>query len=169
MITVLVPCDGSHNALLGIHHVMDEVRRGRELRIHLVNVQPPFTRHVGEHFSHEVLASFHREQADQALAAARQLLDAEGLPYTVHAKVGDKAVCIAEMAMQLECDLIVIGTSRKGSLLRALENSLTTRLIECSHVPVEVIAGTPPSTVERVGVPAGIGAGLALLWMGAAT
>jgi K+-sensing histidine kinase KdpD len=72
------------------------------------------------------------------------------------------------MASQLQCHLIVIGTSRKSSLLRALENSLTTRLIEHSHVPVEVIAGAPASAVERVGVPAGIGAGLALLWMGAA-
>lgn len=168
MTTILVPCDGSENSLLGIRHVIAEIHRGGNLRLHLVNVQAPFTAHIGRHVSQEVQADFHREQAAEALAPARRLLDTEGVPYSVHVMMGDKASCICDAASRLHCDLIVIGTSRKSPLVRAVENSLTSKLIEQAQVPVEVIAGTSASTVERVGIPAGIGAGLAILWMGAA-
>lgn len=168
MTTILVPCDGSENSLLGVRHAVAEYQSGAARLIHLLNVQPPFTAHISRHISHEDLSSFHREQADEALAPASQILEAAGVPFEVHMEVGDKASCIASAASRLHCDLIVMGSSRKSALLRAVENSLTDRLIERAQVPVEVIAGTPASTLERVGIPAGIGAGVALLWMGAA-
>lgn len=168
MRTILVPCDGSGNSLLGVRHAIAEYHSGVALLIHLLNVQPPFTAHISRHISREDLASFHREQADEALAPARRLLEAANVPFEVHMEVGDKASCIASAASRLHCDLIMMGASRKSALLRAVENSLTDRLIERAQVPVEVIAGAPASTLERVGIPAGVGAGVALLWMSAA-
>jgi nucleotide-binding universal stress UspA family protein len=134
--------------------------------IHLLNVQPPFRAHVARFVSRELRADFHRERADQALAEARQLLEAAGVPHQVHSEVGDKARCIADAARRLRCDRIVIGTARKSALVRAVEDSLTTRLIERCPVPVEVIGGTPAGVIERFGLPAGVGAGMALLWIG---
>lgn len=167
MTCILVPCDGSENALLGVRHAIVE-HREQGARIHLLNVQTPFSAHVAHHVGHEALAEYHRERADEALAAARRLLDEAGVTYTAHWEVGPKAACIAAAASRLNCDRIVMGTARKSSLVRAVENSLTNKLIERSHVPVELIAGAPASTLERVGIPAGVGAGLAILWMGAA-
>jgi nucleotide-binding universal stress UspA family protein len=167
MTTVLVPCDGSENALLGVRLAIAEYRERTTLQIHLLNVQPPLPAHVSRHISREVLADFQRERAHEALASARRLLDAAGVPYAVHTEVGSKAACIAEAASRLHCDRIVMGTARKSSLLRAVEDSLTNKLIASTHVPVELVAGAPASTLERVGIPAGVGAGLAILWMGA--
>ena len=90
-------------------------------------------------------------------------LDRAGIPYTVHTVTGDKADCIADTAQRLNCDRIVMGTARKSSLLRWVEDSVTNQVIERTTVPVEVIAGTEVSSLKRVGIPAGIGAGVLLV------
>jgi nucleotide-binding universal stress UspA family protein len=167
MNTLLLPCDGSSNALLAVRHAVDAFRRGDVRRVHLLNVQPPFSANVARHVSRDLRADYHRESADDALAEALQLLGAAGVPHHVHKEVGDKARCIADAARRLQCDRIVIGTARKSAFVRALGNSLTGQLLERSAVPVEVIGGAPAGALERIGLPAGVGAGMALLWVGA--
>jgi nucleotide-binding universal stress UspA family protein len=166
MTTLLLPCNGSTNALLAVRHAIRAYRRGEASKIHLLNVQPPFSAHVARHVSRELRADFHRERADEALAEARQLLDEAGVAHSVHTDVGDRVRCIADAARRLRCDRVVIGTARKSALVRALEDSLTTGLLERCPVPVEVIGGTPAGLIERVGVPAGVGVGVAWLWVG---
>jgi len=56
----------------------------------------------------------------------------------------------------------VMATARKNSLTRLVENSVTDRVIELTPVPVEVIAGDSMSKWERYGIPAAIGAGVAM-------
>jgi nucleotide-binding universal stress UspA family protein len=168
MATVLLPCDGSPNALLAVRHAISQARQDADARLHLLNVQPPFSAYVARHIDRETRTDFLRERAAAALAPARELLDAAGLAYQVHLEVGDKARCIVDAARRLHCDRIIIGTARKSALVRAVENSLTNRLMERSPVPVEVIPGAPAGLLERVGIPAGLGAGLALPWLGGA-
>lgn len=167
MLKVLVPADGSSTSQYGIRHVIGEFMKNRELEIHVLNVQPPFSRLISDFTSDSDRLEFHQEQADRALAAVRQTLDGVGVPYTVHTEVGDKADCIVEAAQRLQCDCIVMSTARKNSLVRMVENSVTNQVIERTTVPVEVIAGEAASTLERVGIPAGVGAGIAVLWMAA--
>lgn len=162
---LLLPCDGSETALLAVREAIAESRRDPELRLHLLNVQPPFPAHIGRHLSREDCADFHREQAMQALAPALRLLDESDARYTLHIETGDKAERIVAAVQRLQCDRIMVATTRKSPLVRAVENSLTSRLIERAQVPVEVIAGAPASALERVGVPAGVCAGLTLLWV----
>jgi nucleotide-binding universal stress UspA family protein len=166
MAKLLLPCDGTSNALVAVRHAVDAFRRGEVRMVHILNVQPPFSAYVARHICRRLRADFHRERADEALAEARRLLEAAGVPHHVHAEVGDKARCVADAARRLHCDRIVIGTTRKSALVRAVENSLTGQLLERSPVPIEVIGGTPAGALERVGIPAGVGAGVALLWVG---
>ncbi len=154
MSTLLLPCDGSTHSLLAVRHVIDAARQGAEHRIHLVNVQPPFSAHVARQVDRETRMEYHREQADLALAKARELLDAAGLPYSVHEVVGDKASCVADLARRLSCDLIVLGTAPRSRLLRAIENSMTSQLLEHSPVPVEVITADSVGARERLGITA---------------
>jgi hypothetical protein len=59
---------------------------------------------------------------------------------------------------------IVMGTARKNSITRMLEDSVTHRVLETTPVPVEVITGDAVSRWERWGLPAGVlGAGGLLL------
>ncbi len=164
MLKVLVPFDGSADSKYGVRHVVSEFMKNGDLEAHVLNVQPPFSRHVSRFASRRSRIEFHQEQAERALKPARQALDGAAIPYTVHAEVGDKADCIADAARRLDCDRIVMGTSRKSALLRLLEGSVTDKVIERTTVPVEVIAGDAVSSLERVGIPAGIGAGILLVW-----
>lgn len=165
MSKLLVPCEDSPHTRAAVRRIVDQVRRGVSHEIHLVNVQPPFSDHVARHVDQDTRRDFQREQSDQALAPARQLLDAAGVRYQVHRAVGDKARCIAQLANRLGCDRIVLGTARKSGLVRVLQNSLTSRMLEHSAVPVEVITAQRAPALERLGIPAGVGAGLTLLWV----
>ena len=75
--------------------------------------------------------------------------------------VGDRAERIGEIASETGCSRIVIGTARKHSLTRLVENSVTARLLDRAPVPVEVVVGSSASTWERWGLPATLGAALA--------
>lgn len=163
MSTLLLPCDGSSSALLAVRHAIDAFRRGEVRQVHLLNVQPPFSAHVARHVGRDLRDDYHDECADAALAEARQLLDAAGVPHVAHREVGNKVRCIADAARRLRCDRVLVGSVRRSALVRAAENSLTSQLLERCPVPVEVVGGAPASAVERIGIPAGVGAGAALL------
>ena len=167
MSRVLVPFDGSANAQYGVRYVVSEFMRNSQLEIHVLNVQPPFSKGVSRFTSKQARMEFHHEQAEKALAPVRQALESAGIAYTAHTEVGDKADCIADAARRLHCERIVMSTARKSSLVRLLEDSVTNQVIERTTVPVEVIAGDAASKLERVGIPAGVGAGLLVLWMAA--
>lgn len=148
MSTLLVPCDGSVHSLVAVRRVIDAVREGAAHEIHLVNVQPRLTAHIAHHVDRETRMAFLRERADLALASARELLEAAHVTYCVHVEVGDSARCIAELARRVPCDRIVLGSARRSALVRAIENSLTSRLLEHTTVPVEVITADRASVFD---------------------
>ena len=51
--------------------------------------------------------------------------------------------------------------------MRLIENLVTNQVLEGMTVPVQVISGSSASTLERVGIPAGVGAGLIVLVLAA--
>lgn len=150
-----------------MRYVVSEFMKNPQLEIHVLNVQPPFSKDVSRFTSRQVRMEFHHEQAEKALAPVRQALESAGIAYTVHTEVGDAADCIADAARRLRCDRIVMSTARKSSLVRLVENSVTNQVLERTTVPVQVIAGSSASTLERVGIPAGVGAGLIVLMLAA--
>ena len=168
MLKVLVPVDGSRNSHFAVRHVINRFRNNAEMDIHLLNIQPPFSRHIASFASRKNIDAYHRDEAEKALRPIRQMLDQQVVPYTVHIEVGNKAKLIAETARHLHCDHIVMSTARKSSLTRMLEDSVTNKVLELTTVPVEVIAGDAVSRVERYGIPAAIGTALAMLVFAAA-
>ena len=161
--SVLVPVDGSRNAELALRHTIKESSRDIETEIHLLNVQPPFSRHIASFLSKKNRDDFHRDAAHKALYSARQILDSLNFPYTVHIEVRDRAETIAATAEHLRCHLIVMGTARKNSLTRMLQDSVTNKVLELTKVPVQIIVGDGISWLERIGIPTAIAAVLALL------
>ncbi|MEJ8835628.1 HAD-IC family P-type ATPase [Ramlibacter sp. AN1133] len=162
MDTILVPVRGSANCDAAIQHAIRLFMNNTALQIHLLNVQPPFSSDVARFVRKRDRDSFYREQAAQALRASRERLDRFGIPYAVHVQVGDSARCITQTARRLRCDHILMATARKNTLTRLVEDSVTNRVLELTTVPVEVIAGEGVSNWERYGIPAAIGAALAL-------
>lgn len=168
MINVLVPVDGSPNSLFAVRQVMKEFAKDRAMHIHLLNVQPHFSRHIARFANRKSTGAFHHEQAEKAFDPVRRVLDSAGVPYTTHMELGKKAESIAATATRLNCDHIVMSAARKNSLTRMLEASVTNRVLELTTVPVEVIAGEAVSRLENYGVPASFGAVLGLVLIAAA-
>ena len=160
---ILVPVDGSPNSQFAVRHLVRQFMNDTTIELHLLNVQPPFSSYVARFVPKRNLNDYHRENAEAALQPVRQILDGFSVPYAVHTDVGDRAECITAAARRLRCDLIVMSAARKNSLTRLLQNSTTNRVLELTPVPVEVIAGEAVSPWERYGLPASIGALIALL------
>ncbi|MEP7302792.1 MAG: universal stress protein [Caldimonas sp.] len=164
MLSVLVPVDGSANALRAVRHAIDEYRRHHELEIDLLNVQPHLSRHISRFVSRSQREAWLHERADEAMAGALALVVAAGVPHRVHRAIGERAEEICRAATRLGSHHIVMGTARKNSITRMLEDSVTHRVLETTSVPVEVIAGDAVSRWERWGLPIGVlGAGGLLL------
>lgn len=163
MLKILVPVDGSRNSEFALRHVIKEFIKNSQMEIHLLNVQPPLSRHVSQFLGRKTRDSFHQDEAEKAMGPARALVEKHSVPYSSHIRVGTRATAIVDEAKRLRCDRIVMSTARKNSLTRMLEDSTTNKVLEQTSVPVEVIAGESVSNLERYGLPAGVGAAIALL------
>jgi P-type Ca2+ transporter type 2C len=168
MLKVLVPVDGSHNCEFAVKHVIRQFMNNTAMEIHLLNVQPALSSYITRFLSRKNVRDYYHDEAEKALRPVRQLLDSFGIPFAVHIEIGDRARCITATAHRLHCDQIVMSAARKNSLTRLVENSTTNRVLELTSVPVEVIAGNSVSRWERYGIPAGLGAVLAMLLVAAA-
>ena len=168
MLKVLVPVDGSSNSRHAVRHVVGAFQSNPAMDIHLLNVQPPFSRYIARFVDRKTIKDVQNEASEKALRLVRQKLDEAGVPYAVHVGVGERAALIAQSAQRLHCDHIVMSTTRKNSLTRLFEDSVTNKVLELTSVPVVVIAGDAASKAERYGIPAGVGTGLAWLAVAAA-
>ena len=168
MLKVLIPVDGSANALRAVRHAIAEYQRHHELELHLLNVQPRLSRHIGRFVSRHDREGWQRDRSDVAMASAEALLAHAGVPHQRHWVTGDCAAEICRAAERLGVHHIVMGTARKNSITRMLEDSTTHRVLEATPVPVEVVAGDAVSKWERWGLPAGVlGAAGGLLFLAA--
>jgi YjbE family integral membrane protein len=165
MSKVLVPVDGSSNSMRAVRHVVNQFMSNHELEAHLLHVRTPLSQHIARFLSAGTRRSFHYDEATKALAPARALLKQHGVPFTSHIELGDRAETISRVADRIGAAQIVMGTARKNSFTRLIQDSVTNRVLELAQVPVAVIAGDTVSKLERFGVPASIAAAIALIVM----
>ena len=166
MLKVLVPIDGTVNGLNAANHAMTEYQRHHDLEIYLLNVRPFLSQQVARFVSRDGREFWHRDRAMAAMASAMALLKQAGVPYHTHWAVGDRAAEISRIAESLGVHHIVMGTARKNSFTRMLEDSVTDGVMEATSTPVEVVTGGAVAPWERWGLAAGLlGAAVVLLLM----
>jgi len=160
---VLIPVDGSEYSLQAVKHVANRLRSREGVELHLLHVRAPLSKHIAAFVARRNREGWHKDMAERALKAARRFLDGEGIPYAVHVELGDRADTIHREAQRLHADQIVMGTARKNSLTRLIEDSVSSRVLDMARVPVEIVAGKSTSSIERVGVPVCIAAALTII------
>ena len=138
---ILVPIDGSQNALRALRHVLDNRAWYSEpLEVHLLNVQLPVASGGVKMFiSQDQLNEFYEEQGQAALKPARDLVQAAELACHVRIGVGDTAAMIAGYARDEGCAFIVMGTRGLGAIANMLLGSVATKVIHLAEVPVLLI------------------------------
>jgi nucleotide-binding universal stress UspA family protein len=144
MLKALVPVDGSSNSLCAVRHVIKLTQDREPLEIHLLNVQPPFRGDVTSFVAKQDVEGFHLDEGHKCLKRARELLDEAGIHYTTHIYVGHAAQVIAEVAKELGCDKVIMGTHGYGTVRQLLMGSI-------SHAAIHQIDASIPVTLVKDG------------------
>jgi nucleotide-binding universal stress UspA family protein len=140
MSCILVPIDGSNNALRALKHVIDHMKMYEPLSLHLVNVQLPIAFGTVRMFiDNDTIRRYHQEEGEAMLTKARAMLDEAQVPYTAHLKVGHVPETIVATAEQNKCDHIVMGSRGLGSTAGLWLGSVTTKTLHLAKVPVTII------------------------------
>lgn len=136
---ILVPCDGSDNALRAVRYAASLAKLLPGAHLELLNVQDPVL--LREHAMRSVQEIEHMQadEADRILQPARAILDAEGLPYQVRFRTGSPANEIARHVHEAHCDAIVMGTRGFGPIASIVIGSVASRVIHLVDVPVTLI------------------------------
>jgi len=139
---VVLAADGSPSAVQAARQVVslrDDLREGHSLEVHLVNVRRPLSGDVTRFVSGKSVDDYHREQSEEALAPVRAVLEAAGVSFQSHLRIGDPGAAIAELVRDNACDLIVMGARGLGAGASALLGSVTQSTIAQASVPVLVV------------------------------
>lgn len=140
MLKLLVPTDGSDNAMRAVHYVASLAQRGLPLEVALLNVQRPvMSGEVGQVAPIEITEDRRALAAGAAIAKARSLLDAAKLPVTVHEAIGHAGEEIARAAAELGCDGIVMGHRGLGMLRSLVMGSVSEQVVRLAQVPVTLV------------------------------
>ena len=140
MKTILVPVDGSRNALRALDLAIDLAKALRG-RIHVVNVQPP-PEHYGmvlAYLDKKQYRQFRRQDADEILRPAVRRLEKSRVSHDAHVVFGEIGPAIVRAARSSQCDGIVMGTGGLGAIGKLLLGSVATKVIHRSKVPVMLV------------------------------
>ena len=112
---ILLPVDGSEAALHAVEWVLNLSRQGLPLEVELLNVQIPIeSGEIRRFASQAMIDGYHRAEGEEALKAAKQLLDEGGVSYKATILVGHLGETIATHAANEHLDSIVMGTRGMG-------------------------------------------------------
>ena|SRR5689334_20689403 len=139
---ILIAVDGSEHSLDTVQYSIKHARWYREaLDVELLYVQPPlpYEGRAGAVVGQEQVRRYYQEEGEAALAKPRELLEAAGIHYTPHTLVGPVAESIVQLAKQLNCDQIVIGTHGMTAAATVLMGSVATRVLSLSTIPVLLV------------------------------
>lgn len=138
---ILLPVDGSDNALHAVHQVIAMKDQYREpLSVHLLNVQSQVVSGAVKMFiGQQQINDYYREEGNTALASSRALLDKAGIAYQHHIGVGEIAATIVNYARDKNCRQIVMGSRGSGGLTHVLLGSTATRVVQLADVPVLLV------------------------------
>jgi nucleotide-binding universal stress UspA family protein len=140
MVKILLAVDGSEASFGAVRHMIKQFENlEHSMEIHLINVQSPLHGGVTSFISKDQVKQYHGDEGERALAGARRLLDAAGVPYQAHLFVGDPAETVTRFANEIACDQIVIGTRGESVIASILLGSVATKIIHLAAIPVLLV------------------------------
>lgn len=137
---VLLPVDGSRASLRAVEYVIDLTRRCQPMDILLVNVQPPADSwELKSHVRPAEIEAMQESRGGDALAAARQLLDAAKVAYTPAVLIGPVAETLVAYAQDQACDRIVMGNKGESFIAEAVTGSVAHDVLRLTPLPVTFV------------------------------
>jgi len=141
MKTILIATDGSESAAQDLEVAID-LARDTGATLEVLSVRPPRVAGRGGAGAPILeVEEFHGPE-HIAEAAAQQARDA-GVTATPHTAHGDVVDCIANAAVTLNADLLVVGSRGMGALSGAVLGSVSHALVRRSPVAVTIVRHAP--------------------------
>ncbi len=136
----LVPVDGSSNSDRAVRHVIALAGACPSMDVLLINVQPEIDDwQVRRFLKKEEVEAMEESKGGDALQSARALLEAAGIRYTPQVLIGPVAETVARIALEQNCDGIIMGTRGLGAVAGVLLGSVASKVIHLADVPVTLI------------------------------
>ena len=137
---ILLPVDGSPHSDRATQHVLALLQGCSGHTVLLINVQEPIDApEVLSHMRASEVEAMQEARGGDALASARALFDAAGIPCTPAVLIGPLAETIHKFAVDQACDKIVMGTRGLGALGSMLLGSVTTEVLKLTALPVTLV------------------------------
>lgn len=137
MRSIVVGTDGSPSADAAVRRAA-EIAKGTDAQVHLVTAYPDVPTY------RETIASSAkaepielRQVAESVLARESRTLTDEGIEVMSHAREGDPADVIINIAQEVGADLILVGARGLTGLQRFLLGSVSSKLSH--HAPISVM------------------------------
>ena len=139
--SMVVGTDGSETAQEAVRQASDLAKR-LDAKVHLVSAYEPVS---GQRLREEARQAPEdlqwmvnpREDVDETLTQAAQHLEAKGIEVEVHAREGDPADAILDVAEEQGADLIVVGNKGMTGAKRFLLGSVPNKVSH--HAPCSVM------------------------------
>jgi len=137
---ILVPVDGSAQALDAVRHALRLRQEGLDATFVLVTVQEPtYVYEMVLAPDTEVLERLSGAVGSRALAAAEALFDAAGVAFAREIASGEPVPTLIALADRHGCHLIILGARGRGALRSALLGSVSQGVLHGSKLPVTVV------------------------------
>lgn len=138
---ILVPVDGSDNALRAVHYAVQAAKEHKSASVHLVMVQPEPVVYgeIALYVDRSKVEQMQRDHAQTLLKPAVDIATAAGVRFTQEILIGDVASSVVRRADELECNLIVMGTRGLGVLGSLVLGSVATKVVHLTKLPVTLV------------------------------
>ncbi len=140
MLKILLPVDGSDNALRAIDYVISLAAQLKGMALHIITVRDAMdSPQLHRFWTQEQIHAFQQESGRALLDAARQRLDKSGLPYTSNIAIGDIAESIVKYAHDQQYTMIIMGTRGMGAIASLMLGSVATKVVHLAKIPVMLV------------------------------
>ena len=144
---ILVAVDGSKCSLLACQLALQLLNSmPGDSTLHLLYCTPSFPPLITDDQREQIKKDSQRD-ADRILDIAQKQVASAEKPFKIYNKTGNAAELIVNTAVELHCDVIVMGSRGLGRVLDAVLGSVSRDVTQASPIPV-FLAYTPNKTTS---------------------
>jgi nucleotide-binding universal stress UspA family protein len=136
---ILVPCDGSENAVRAARYAASLARACAGVSIDLLFVHDPISLRTHAYYSKEELDRMQANESGKALEVAQKALEESSVSWAAFDRAGAPANQIAQHVREKKCDLVVMGTRGLGPAAGLVMGSVATQVVHLADVPVTLV------------------------------
>jgi len=138
---LLVPVDGSDNAMRALEYAIQLAKQCRPMELVIVYAQlePPLFDELAVYLPEEKTKELQRKHGEDILRPSIERANKAGVVFTSQVLFGDIPQSIVSCAETLGCDGIVMGTRGMGAILNLIAGSVATKVIHLTKLPVTLV------------------------------